>query len=255
MFLITSLAFSLQAKVLKVSGVYQGKNLFVQNPSLGDGEFCAVSVYLNGEKVIDKPEESSFEIDLSHLEVNAAVNIRIYHHTTCTPRILNQYVIRSQSKFKFASVSVSGDQIKWETKGEKSGGDIHVQHYINGEWIDVVSLDAKGSLSANNYIEKVNHLSGENKYRIRYEEPGGLEFTSDVVEYVSDKEKVEFYPRRVKDYITFSPAKPVKYLIVDMEGNKVMQGNSKIIDCRDLEGNKYYTLLFDNQKERFLKKR
>lgn len=253
--LITTLASTLQAKVLKVNGVYQGRNIYIQNPLISDGKYCAVSIYLNDEKIISEPKETSVEVDLSGLEVNEAVNIRIYHHSGCTPRVLNQYVIRPQSKFKFSGISIEGDQLKWETKGEKSGGEIHVQHHINGEWVDVISLNPKGSLSANNYIEKVSHLSGENRYRIRYTEPGGLEFRSDVVKHVSNVEKVDFYPRRVKDYITFNPAKPVKYLIIDMEGNKVKQGNSKVIDCRDLEGNKYYTLLFDNQKERFLKKK
>ncbi|MFN0048293.1 MAG: hypothetical protein ACKVOU_04135, partial [Cytophagales bacterium] len=63
-----------------LSGNYQGKNLYVQNPFTSNmKDFCTDEVYLNDIKIMDNIKSSAFEIDLSKLTLNDVVNIKIAH--------------------------------------------------------------------------------------------------------------------------------------------------------------------------------
>src|SRR6478736_813022 len=59
------------AGILTLSGVYQGKNLYVQNPFTGNmKDFCSNDVYVNDVKVMSNIQSSAYEIDLSNLKLN-----------------------------------------------------------------------------------------------------------------------------------------------------------------------------------------
>ena len=55
-----------QDSILKLEGIYQGSNLYIQNPMADDGvEYCASKVYLNGKIILDSTAmNGAFEIDL-----------------------------------------------------------------------------------------------------------------------------------------------------------------------------------------------
>ena len=85
-----------------VTGEYQGKNIYVQNPLSKDKlNFCTTEVYLNERLDKTSPKTSAYEIDLSHLEIGSPVFIKIVHKEGCKPKIINPQVIRSKSKFQF----------------------------------------------------------------------------------------------------------------------------------------------------------
>ncbi|NJM94225.1 MAG: T9SS C-terminal target domain-containing protein, partial [Cytophagales bacterium] len=76
----------LWAGELVIAGVYQGKNVYVQNPFTWDMKnFCTREVYVNDKLVLSNPKASAYEINLSAFQVNQPVVIKIIHENNCAP--------------------------------------------------------------------------------------------------------------------------------------------------------------------------
>lgn len=237
---------------LVVTGNYQGKNLYVQNPFTSNmKDFCTDEVYLNDVKVMESIKSSAYEIDLSKLSPNDPVNVKIIHKDDCKPKILNAQVIRSGSNFVFVSFNVEDNEITWSTKGEKQGDKIYVEQFLYNNWVVIKEMPAKGSASNNLYSHPSNHHSGLNKYRIRVLEKEGTSFYSKTYEYMATLPEVTFFPKRVANKIYLSRASD--YEIVDGYGNPLLKGKGKEIACENLSEGVYY-LNVDNKTEKFLKK-
>jgi hypothetical protein len=238
------------ADELTLKGVYQGSNLYVQNPSDGQGNYCIEKVTING-KVMQHPNSSAFDIDLSSLSVGNSVEIRISHKSGCVPSILNPQAIRAREKFIFTSVNLSANYIVWATRGEKKFGQFFVQAKRNNSWHVARVISCKGSVADNTYRIPLTHRPGDNLYRIKYLEVTGKYFYSPEVNFTLTQEDITFYPRRVSTKLTFS--KKVKYEILDIDGNKLKEGEGLSIDCTSLVTGTY-TLKFGGQNEKFFKK-
>ena len=92
-------ASAVNAGILTLSGVYHGKNLYVQNPFTGNmKDFCTNEVYVNDRLVMKDIQSSAYEIDLSHLKEQDPVTIKITHKDDCKPKILNPQVIKATSR-------------------------------------------------------------------------------------------------------------------------------------------------------------
>lgn len=80
---------------LSLQGRFQGKNLYVQNPSR-DENFCVCSVFINDSIEVDLEytNSSAFEINMIGLDfkIGSEVNIEINHYGDCTPKVLNPEV-------------------------------------------------------------------------------------------------------------------------------------------------------------------
>jgi hypothetical protein len=255
-FLLVGLALlnmiSAKAGILTLTGVYQGKNLYVQNPFTGNQkDFCANEVFVNDVKVMTNIQSSAFEIDLSHLKVQDPVTIKITHKNDCKPKILNPQVIKATSAFQYSSFNVDKAHLIWSTKGEKPGGKFYVEHFLYNSWVTIKELPAKGGVIINNYDVKSFHNSDLNKYRVKYAEPDGQVFYSQIVEFKSDLEKVTFYPTRVSDKVTLS--RDADYEILDAYGTVVIKGRGKEIDLAGKTSGVYY-LNVDNQTNKIYKK-
>lgn len=243
---------NLQAGVVVLTGLYQGKDIYVQNPlSENQKDYCTKEVFLNDVKVLTNIKSSVFEVKLAKLNLGDSVNIRIVHTNGCQPKILNPHVIKVNSAFKFLAFTVDEKKLVWETRGEKATGKVFVEQYLNNAWSVVVELPAKGSSTHNAYTQNELHCSGRNKYRIKYEERDGLTFYSTVVEYASNKPPVSFYPKRVTSIVKFS--REISYEVIDNLGNSVKKGYGAEVDMSDLKEGLYY-LNFDNKREKVLKK-
>lgn len=242
------------AGVLTLEGFYQGKNLFIQNP-LSDGEFCVVSVFLNGEKVVASPKVSVFEVNLSELSMNASITLKVLYRNNCEPKVLNEQVIKSKSRFEFTSVNVDIDAINWSTKGEKSGGVFSIQRLsVSNEWEDLESTDCKGTVSANYYSMPSEHCTGLNQYRVKFVEADNLIFYSKTVSFQLERKPITIYPRRVSDVLNFTTDKQIRYAVYNKEGVKLKQGKGTSVNCSDLKVDDHYTVVYDNQKKTFYKK-
>jgi hypothetical protein len=175
-------SFSSQAAIMIITGLYQGKNLFVQNPSLGnDKTFCAHEVYVNDVKVMDNIRAGAFEIDLSHIRLSAQVTIKITHSDACTPKVLNPQVIKPSSAFHFNSFQVDKNLFIWSTRGERTGGKYILEYYGYDRWNLIKEVAGQGSVVLNNY-DTEGVLAGIQKYRLKFIEADGRVHYSQIIE-------------------------------------------------------------------------
>ena len=235
-----------------MTGEYQGKNIYVQNPLSQDRiNFCTSEVYLNEKLVNTAPKTSAFEIDLSHLNVGGPVFIKIVHKEGCKPKVINPQVIRSKSKFQFLNVNADALSIHWSTVGELPYGKYFLEHYRNKKWVIINTTTGKGSFDANQYNIQPEHHTGDNKYRIKYVQNNGKIFFSQVFDFFNDVEPISFFPTMVVDKITLSRASD--YAVVDSYGNRITEGKGSEIQLANLKAGLYF-LYIDNREEKFVKK-
>ena len=235
-----------------VTGEYQGKNVYIQNPLSNDNiNFCTEYVYLNDQVVISFPKTSAFEIKLEHLHLGDPLVIRVIHKKDCKPKIINPQVIRSKSKFHFLSINANENEINWMTTGEYSNGIFYVEKYSGNEWLEDKTVYGRGNIDNNQYSISPNYFAGENKIRIKYTTEHGNIFYSKVFEHYSAQDPISFYPVSVSDKIFLS--RKTAYQVLDPAGNLVAKGNSEVIDCSKLKTGLYY-LSIENRQEKFFKK-
>lgn len=237
-----------------LSGTYQGKSVFVQNPfNHSKNTFCTKEVFVNDRKLFDAPQISAFKIDLTHLQLNDLVVIRITFDDGCTPRVVNPQVIQSPSQFKFVSSQSDNQSISWTTAGETPSGQFVIERYEakRKQWEVIRSLLAKGGADNNQYAVPADHQKGENRYRLRYEDSEGGVIYSLELDYTSTQNPITFYPLVATTKLTLSDT--ASYTITDYYGKLVKQGEGKEITISELSPGEYY-LNIQNRKEKFVKK-
>ncbi|UII30531.1 T9SS type A sorting domain-containing protein [Fulvivirga ulvae] len=237
-----------------LSGTYQGKSVFVQNPfNHSRNTFCTREVFVNDRKLFDAPQISAFKIDLTHLQLNDLVVIRITFDDGCMPRVVNPQVIQTPKRFQFVSSQSDNQSISWVTAGEVPGGQFVIERYEHSRkrWEVFRSLLSKGRLDNNQYAILADHYTGENRYRIRYEDPEGAVIYSLELDYTSTETPVTFYPLVATTKLTFSDS--TRYSITDYYGKLVKEGEGMQVDISDLSPGEYY-LNIQNRKEKFVKK-
>lgn len=82
---------------IELEGMFQGKNLYVQNPFSPTGVgFCIDSIKVNNTHRVEaaKIKSTALEIDLIGMgfKKGDAVVIHIYHEPDCLPKVLNPVV-------------------------------------------------------------------------------------------------------------------------------------------------------------------
>jgi len=242
----------LRAGEIVLSGVYQGKNLFVQNPAAGENQgYCVDEVYVNDVKKMWAIKHSAFEIDLSDFEVEAAVTIKILHKDGCVPKIINPQVLRPSATFQFSNLAVDDNSVDWTTTGETPKYLFYVERFVNGNWLAIKKFEAKNT-GAGIYSLPVTHSAGINKYRIKAQnEDDHHMFYSKVAEFDPNATPITFFPKSVTSKITLS--RPAGYEVVDAKGNVLKKGTGTEISLAELKTGVYY-LNIENRKEKFFKK-
>jgi hypothetical protein len=245
--------FSLSAFAdeLKVNGVYNGINLHVQNPHDGNNNYCISAIYLNNAQV-KFANATMITIDLSNLKIGEKVELKILHREKCTPKILNPNALLPRGDFHFGKLKIDAEAIQWEGRGETEQGQYFLEAFKNSAWVAEKVMPAQGSKGVSTYLQKVSHISGINKYRIKYlDTNSNKSYFSDELEFTSDKDKVYFFPKSVSNAIYFS--KVVKYEVLDANKKSVLKGSGAEIDCSSLVTGTYY-VLYENKTEPFYKK-
>lgn len=249
-FLVICLSGPLAKGQVILEGVYQGKNLYVQNPLSEDNRrFCARGIFVNNRLLYEQPNTSAFEIDLSYLQMGEHITVRIEHRRSCEPKIINPQVIRSPGKFAFSYIMTDKNAITWHTEGERNGGKFFVEKWVNDEWIIRRTLDCKGDAGV--YSIPVEHFAGVNKYRVKHLQNDGIIFYSEEKTYESSEDPVTFYPQRVAEKIVLS--KPTDYKVTNISGMALAKGRGKEIPLQHLRSGVYY-LYIENRQEKFFKK-
>lgn len=237
---------------ISISGVYQGKNLYIQNPANPDGDgFCTIKAFVNNKEVLLNPTTSAYEINLASLNLGQEVNVRIIHHDGCLPVVINPQVIKEKSPFKFVKIQLKDNSLSWTTFGDKKGDYYYVEKRIGASWIMIKSLKAKGLDDENSYSVGIMNSVGDNKYRIKCIQTGGLINYSPLVAYYSKKDPVTFYPVQVDDKIYLS--RIADFEVLDVHGNILVNGKQKEINVNDFSAGLYY-LIIEDKTEKFYKK-
>lgn len=236
-----------------VKGTYQGKNVYVQNPLTPDQKnYCTQTVYLNGSLIINSPPRtSSFEIDLSHLQIGNSVEIRIVHSNGCKPKVINPWVLQGHSSFRFVSLTADEKNISWSVEGETANSVYYIEKLENNNWTNLSTLQVQNPQKVNNYTLSVSHHTGLNKYRVKHQERNGQITYSNVLEYNYRQGEVKFYPRNVNNKIYFTAE--VTYEILNLQGQVLKKGKGKEVDVSNLSKG-VYKISFGNRTEQFLKK-
>lgn len=256
LFLIS--AYTLRA-TLSIQGVYQGKEIYVQNPEDADGfGFCATKVTVNGDVMTGGVNRSAFNIDFSqfNIAVGDPVFIVIEHNDGCKPKILNPEVLLPKSTFEIVEMSVKEDgTLKWKTKNEQGSLPYVIEQYRWNKWVSAGEVDGEGTSEENEYEYKIIPHSGENKLRIVQQDHSGLKRKSEEITFDSNLPEVEMAPKKVKTEIRFTAnGKPVetKYEIWDAYGNIIKRGFGSTVNCENLKKAVYY-INFDNTDQKFIK--
>lgn len=234
-----------------LTGVYQGKNLYVMNPFAGGGVgFCVSKVTVNDQVTTDEINSSAFEIDLEvfDFKVGDKVVVNIEHKDNCKPKVLNPEVLKPRSTFDIRSMRVNRNtmELEWTTINEKGSLPFYVEQFRWNKWVRLGKVEGKGKPGQNNYSLKVIAHSGLNKYRVRQRDFTGKDNISRPTPFRSQKEPVTYEPRRPDDKITFSDE--TLFEIYDLYGVLKRKGYGKTIDVKDLPKGEYF-LNYDAQTE------
>ena len=247
------------AAKLSLEGVYQGKNIFVQNPTDASGfGFCISKIYVNGDLMPIPLNSSTLTINLKSLKmtVGEPVFLVIHHSDDCVPKIINSEAVLPKSTFQLNSISVVNSiDLTWTTTGESGKLNYLIEQYKWDKWIVVGEVMGQGTSALNTYSFKLFPHSGKNEVRVSQIDNTLKKRSSKSAIFTSSLPSVTKTPTKVKDFITFkSNNREVEtyYEVFDAYGNILKSGKGSKVDCRKLLNGLYY-LNFDNKTEKFIK--
>lgn len=243
---------------IKISGIYQGENLYIMNPFASTGVgFCIYEVDVNGKTSTDEINSSAFEIDLSNYGFNLGdkVEVIIKHKDGCDPQILNPEVLKPKSTFNIENISLNKNgTINWTTTGEIGSIPFIVEQYKWNKWVKVTEVNGIGNPSIHNYSAKVIYTSGENKFRIKQTDFTKKSRISQNVTYKNLISPITFKPgngKKTSTSIIFSA--PTSYEVFNYYGQLINSGYGKSINVSSYKAGTYF-LNYDNKTESFEKK-
>lgn len=248
------IAFSVPAfsGEILLSGVYQGKDLYINNPfSEEDGLFCIKRIYLNNEMILSEPRASVCRISLAHLQIGQPVHMRIEYRETCMPVFINPQVIRDKKDLGFGEIKIDDSGIEWKMTGMDEKTLFFIEKKDSRQWNIIHSFEEEIPDENSYFRVDLQHGSGMNEYRIKAVTTGGKSFFSGIVRYESAGNVLTFYPRRVSGKITLMQENDFE--ILDIRGNVLLRGRNKEISVENLDPGIYY-LVIDEKIEKFLKK-
>lgn len=250
---------TLSLATLSIEGVYQGKNLYVQNPMDADGfGYCATKVTVNGDVLPGGTSLAAFGIDFAqfNISIGQTVFIVIEHNDGCRPKILNPEVLLPKSTYKIMSMSVNNDGLlSWSTTKEDGKLPYIIEQYRWNKWVAIGEVDGIGTPGQNNYSFQISPHSGENIVRVSQFDHTGKGRYSSQAKFRSKVTAVTKKPAIVKEKIEFFVEnRPVetRYEIYDAYGNIVKKGVGSLVNCTNLVKGVYY-INYDNVNEKFIK--
>lgn len=244
------------AESLVISGIYQGKDLYVKNPFSDDGVgFCIYEVLVNGTLTRDEVNSSAFAIDFDILgiKVGTPIEVIIKHKANCEPLLLNPESIKPKSTFDVPKIAVNGNVLSWSTTNESGSLPYIVEQFRWNKWVRVAEVPGVGTEGTHDYTFKLTPYSGENKVRVKQIDHTLKPRYSDAVTYTPSVSVVTFEPKKADKEIVFSSE--TRYEIYDKFGNLIKTGYGKNVDVSTLKsGDDYYVNYDSSFGETFRKK-
>lgn len=243
--ILTVTSFS-KAETTVLEGVFQGLDLYVNNPMLDEGEgidYCIKSIEINNEPYNDVINSSAFRIALSNLDLDLGtpISITLHHETNCKPRVINPEVLKPLSTYELVDMNLGYENmLEFTTKGESAKLNFTVQQFRWGSWIDVAKVEGKGGPDNQKYSVKVYPHHGENKFRVfQTDHMHKVNMSEENTLYLNkDSVIVETNLKKVKNDIIFSAE--TYYIMQNEFGENVIEGYGDNINTSELEKGMYY---------------
>lgn len=251
-YILLLISLQSQAQQLTISGVYRGRDLFIQNPYNSSlNSFCIQSIAINGNTVISSPNSSALTLELSNFNLNDSVAILIFHYSECLPKILNPRVLQSGKGFTIVQPYADNASASWITTGEQDKNAYFEleKMYLDG-WKSIQKISAKGDIDNNQYSIGIVHYAGDNQLRIHYVSNASSEY-SEIFDFYSAADPISFFPTDDVDEI-ISLSKATDYQIKDIDGKVYKEGYALDIFVQDLKPGEYI-LVIENREELFYK--
>ena len=249
---LSSIFLSATAQDITLSGVYRGKDVYVQNPFLAaEGSFCIAYISVNDQKIIEAPATSAVKIDLSKFAIDAPISILVHHNSECLPKILNPEVLKAGSVFKFIQITADDASISWVTTGEMPGDGAYilVKLKIDG-WIPIITVSGKGNLDNNQYSVGIEHYAGDNRFKLKYTY-SEQETVSEEFEFYSDLDPITYYPEG-DVYNMISLSRVTDYVVKNYAGEVLLKGIGQDINVESLPYGEF-TLILESREETFFR--
>jgi hypothetical protein len=243
----TLLATSVWAEVIIISGIYQGKDLYVKNPMTADNSgYCVFEVLVNGNITADQLNSASFAVDLAtwKLAKGDALEIVLRCKENCEVKILNPEVIYPNSTYEITSMKIEpSGSMAWTTEKESATIAFVVEQFKWNKWIKVGEVQGKGVPESCAYTFPANLHTGINTFRI-YQIDFKGQHTSSEYKAESNTPEIKIKNLKISNSIDFSDI--TDYEVVSEFGAKVASGRGKSIDATKFAKGRYY-VSFDNK--------
>ena len=235
---------------LLVDGRYVGGNLYVLNPSAGDG-FSVQGVTLNGKEYPFTHNSNAFEISLADYTPNDYVIVQIAYLKGTEPKVVNAESLVKESEFSLPSFIYNKKTklIAWNIKEMDKACSYRLEQFLYGKWITVKDLGTPDDMIADTYLPVL--LTGMNLFRIKQVDASNKELFSPVVKLKSPNRKVYLVADKVKDFTEFTAV--THYELYDANGFFIKRGTAQKVNISDLKKGNYW-INFDG-KEAFITKK
>ena len=142
LFLFTSVSYTAFSGEIVIKGNYYGFNLYVNNPSVGNG-FCVTKVLVNDMETKDEIQSNAFEVDFSQLNIKIGdpVTVVIKHKDGCTPVIANPKALQKSVPvtFAYAKMDKSG-KLTWGITGEMPEDVFIIEQFRWNKWVKIAEV-------------------------------------------------------------------------------------------------------------------
>ncbi len=239
-----------------LTGVYQGKTLFIQNPfNPKTRSYCIDKIYINKTPLDINYKLSAIKLDFENVDLFTPITLRIQHKdTVCLPTIINPEAILFHTIFRFTEVTIADSALTWSTKGERGVGSFEIERLDGIYWIQREIIEAKGIYEGTSYSIFPRLEDGANQFRIKYNFPRGSRsgyLYSWEVDYDYYPEPVEFKPKSAKTRLYLS--RPASYKIYNAGSEIVLEGAGSEIDVTVLRKGQYVIYFDDKFPGTFMK--
>jgi hypothetical protein len=247
LFALILISLIAQAEVMVISGVYQGKDLYVKNPVTSGGiGFCIFEVQVNGNITSDEVNSPAFAVDLGiwGLKQGDAIEVVLRMKENCDVKIINPEVIYPNSTFEISSINLDQNGLlEWKTTKESTPIPYVIEQFRWNKWLKVGEVIGAGKNGENTYSFQAALHSGMNTFRVYQLDFKGQRFSQEV-KVQSATSEVTIKDTRISNSIEFS--KETDYEIYSEYGALVKAGRGATVDATKFYKGKYY-VSYDNK--------
>ena len=205
--LLSSCGFSLfgQQDTLQLSGTYDGRILYFQNPETDDdGVFSTISFWMNGQRYPDDSlNQAAYRIIPAAVGIRKgdSLDIRIVYHSGTKPRLISPFG-PPPIRLKISNPEMdSMGNLCWEVQGTEEITCFKVQRFQWNKWVNLgKSCTIFGDTT---YCHQVYPLRGENLLRI-VSEDGPTVYSSNTIRFDSNVSEITYSFDKRSKRLTFS---------------------------------------------------